>query len=234
MLPDMRGAAAAGASRPGAHAASPRSRARATARSGCPTPWRASIRAPGYEWAWQFVFPSKNRSADPESGVIRRHHVFPDTLSRAIKRAARAARHRQARELPHAAAFVRHAPAGGRLRHPHGAGAARALGRVHDDDLHARAEQGRARREKPARFRRRGRSAAGRAGCHGDIPDFRKSPPLIPRVERRSFRPFQRAELNQRAASGFNSAWRLFSGSTAAGERVTFSPITHHSSPITA
>ena len=46
----------------------------------------------GREWAWQFVFPSKNLSADPESGVIRRHHVFPDTLQRAVKEAARAAR----------------------------------------------------------------------------------------------------------------------------------------------
>jgi integron integrase len=46
----------------------------------------------GCEWGWQFVFPSKNRSADPETGVIRRHHVHPDTLGRAVKRAARAAR----------------------------------------------------------------------------------------------------------------------------------------------
>ena len=46
----------------------------------------------GYEWGWQFLFPSKNRSADPETGVIRRHHLFPDTMSRALKRAARAAR----------------------------------------------------------------------------------------------------------------------------------------------
>ena len=43
------------------------------------------------EWAWQFVFPSANRSADPESGVIRRHHVHPDTLGRIVKRAARVA-----------------------------------------------------------------------------------------------------------------------------------------------
>ncbi len=46
----------------------------------------------GYDWAWQFVFPSGVLSADPESGVIRRHHVFPDTLGRAVKAAARAAR----------------------------------------------------------------------------------------------------------------------------------------------
>lgn len=45
----------------------------------------------GYEWGWQFLFPSKNRSVDPDSGVIRRHHVYPDTMSRAIKRATRAA-----------------------------------------------------------------------------------------------------------------------------------------------
>jgi integron integrase len=42
----------------------------------------------GYQWAWQFVFPSGNRSADPEDGVIRRHHVHPDTLGRIVKRAA--------------------------------------------------------------------------------------------------------------------------------------------------
>jgi integrase len=44
----------------------------------------------GFEWGWQFVFPS-SRSADPEDGVVRRHHVHPDTLSRIVKRAAAAA-----------------------------------------------------------------------------------------------------------------------------------------------
>ena len=43
------------------------------------------------EWAWQFVFPAAGRSADPEGGAVRRHHVHPDTLGRAVKRAARAA-----------------------------------------------------------------------------------------------------------------------------------------------
>jgi integron integrase len=42
----------------------------------------------GCQWAWQFVFPSANRSVDPETGVIRRHHVHPDTLGRIVKRAA--------------------------------------------------------------------------------------------------------------------------------------------------
>jgi integron integrase len=44
-----------------------------------------------YQWAWQFVFPSAARSADPETGVIRRHHLHPDTLSRIVGRAARRA-----------------------------------------------------------------------------------------------------------------------------------------------
>jgi integron integrase len=44
------------------------------------------------EWSWQFVFPSGVLSADPDSGALRRHHVFPDTLGRAVKAAARAAR----------------------------------------------------------------------------------------------------------------------------------------------
>jgi integron integrase len=45
----------------------------------------------GREWGWQYVFPSKNRSADPYTGVIRRHHLYHQTLSRAVKQAARAA-----------------------------------------------------------------------------------------------------------------------------------------------
>ena len=45
----------------------------------------------GYEWGWQFVFPSGNRSPDPETGVIRRHHIYPDTAQRAVKQAAKAA-----------------------------------------------------------------------------------------------------------------------------------------------
>jgi len=47
-------------------------------------------RAP-WEWGWQFVFPSAGRSADPYTGVIRRHHLYDQTLSRAVSRAARAA-----------------------------------------------------------------------------------------------------------------------------------------------
>jgi site-specific recombinase XerC len=43
------------------------------------------------EWIWQWVFPAKSRSVDPESGKIRRHHVNPMSIQRAVKTAARMA-----------------------------------------------------------------------------------------------------------------------------------------------
>jgi integron integrase len=43
------------------------------------------------QWGWQYVFPSRKRSADPRSGEIRRHHVYDDVLPRAIGQAAREA-----------------------------------------------------------------------------------------------------------------------------------------------
>ena len=44
-----------------------------------------------YEWGWKYVFPSYKLSADPRTGVIRRHHVYDDVPGRAVKQAARAA-----------------------------------------------------------------------------------------------------------------------------------------------
>jgi len=41
-------------------------------------------------WGWQWVFPSSLRSADPRSGVIRRHHLHPESVQKAIRLAARA------------------------------------------------------------------------------------------------------------------------------------------------
>jgi len=43
----------------------------------------------GREWAWQYVFPARNRAVDPRSGVTRRHHQSEDTLQRAFKKALR-------------------------------------------------------------------------------------------------------------------------------------------------
>ena len=41
----------------------------------------------GASWVWFWVFPQATLSADPESGVIRRHHLFDQTFQRAFKRA---------------------------------------------------------------------------------------------------------------------------------------------------
>lgn len=42
----------------------------------------------GKEWPWQWVWPSRELSRDPRSGVIRRHHVLERPYQSAIKRAA--------------------------------------------------------------------------------------------------------------------------------------------------
>ena len=43
------------------------------------------------EWGWQYVFPAAQRSADPRSGKLMRHHVDEQSLQRAMKKAVRAA-----------------------------------------------------------------------------------------------------------------------------------------------
>ncbi|HTY87638.1 MAG TPA: integron integrase [Candidatus Acidoferrum sp.] len=48
------------------------------------------------EWIWQWVFPSKMVSVDPESGLRGRHHVNSMSVQRAVKQAARIAGLRKA------------------------------------------------------------------------------------------------------------------------------------------
>jgi integron integrase len=43
------------------------------------------------QWCWQYVFPAKQRSLDPRTGIQRRHHVAETVLQRAVKEAIRAA-----------------------------------------------------------------------------------------------------------------------------------------------
>ena len=43
------------------------------------------------EWSWQYVFPAREVSTDPLSGVVRRHHVDPAVVNKAIKVAVRGA-----------------------------------------------------------------------------------------------------------------------------------------------
>ena len=42
----------------------------------------------GKEWGWQWLFPAKNLSVDPRSGIERRHHVHEKGLQRAVRAAA--------------------------------------------------------------------------------------------------------------------------------------------------
>ncbi|HEX9127679.1 MAG TPA: integron integrase [Gemmatimonadaceae bacterium] len=42
-------------------------------------------------WSWQWVFPSARRSTDPRSGAVRRHHLGPHLIQRAVQKAALAA-----------------------------------------------------------------------------------------------------------------------------------------------
>ncbi|MFI4953949.1 MAG: tyrosine-type recombinase/integrase, partial [Burkholderiales bacterium] len=41
------------------------------------------------DWGWQYVFPSRNISRDPRSGVVRRHHVADQAFQRAMRQAVR-------------------------------------------------------------------------------------------------------------------------------------------------
>jgi len=44
-------------------------------------------RRAGEKWAWQWLFPGDKPSTDPETGIVRRHHVHPENYSRAVRRA---------------------------------------------------------------------------------------------------------------------------------------------------
>lgn len=41
----------------------------------------------GEKWPWQYFFPAANPSIDPESKLLRRHHIDDESYSRAIRRA---------------------------------------------------------------------------------------------------------------------------------------------------
>lgn len=44
------------------------------------------------EFGWQYIFPSGRLSTDPRSGTIRRHHLDPSGLQRAVRAAAKLAK----------------------------------------------------------------------------------------------------------------------------------------------
>lgn len=41
----------------------------------------------GSSWGWFWLFPADHLSVDPQTGSVRRHHLYEDRLQRAIKRA---------------------------------------------------------------------------------------------------------------------------------------------------
>ena len=41
----------------------------------------------GKEWGWFWLFPSQSLSMDPRTDILRRHHVYHDSLQRAFKNA---------------------------------------------------------------------------------------------------------------------------------------------------
>ena len=41
------------------------------------------------DWGWQWVFPARRRYVEPRTRVMRRHHLDPSVLQRAVKQAAR-------------------------------------------------------------------------------------------------------------------------------------------------
>ena len=43
------------------------------------------------QWGWQYVFPSRNLCRDPYSGELVRHHLYEQTVQRAVKSAVRRA-----------------------------------------------------------------------------------------------------------------------------------------------
>jgi len=60
---------------------------------GVELPHALAVKTPhaGISWPWQWVFPARNVSRDPRSGIIRRHYVLEDGLQRAMKQAVRKA-----------------------------------------------------------------------------------------------------------------------------------------------
>jgi integron integrase len=62
---------------------------RANQRSGVALPNALEAKYPraGQSWPWYWIFPSPTLSVDPATGVERRHHLFEERLSRALRKA---------------------------------------------------------------------------------------------------------------------------------------------------
>ncbi len=58
----------------------------------------------GKEWAWFWLFPSKDLSVDPRTETVRRHHIHPSAVQRAFKKAL----HKAGVEKPATVHSLRH------------------------------------------------------------------------------------------------------------------------------
>jgi integron integrase len=58
-------------------------------RSGVMLPYALERKYPqaATQWKWFWVFPADRESMDPRSGIVRRHHLYEQTIQRAIKKA---------------------------------------------------------------------------------------------------------------------------------------------------
>jgi integron integrase len=54
-----------------------------------PDALEAKFPAASTQWGWQWVFPAPNPSADPRTAVVRRHHLPPTTVQRAVANAVK-------------------------------------------------------------------------------------------------------------------------------------------------
>jgi integrase len=137
------------------------------------------------QWSWQFVFPRPPPLRGRAWG--RRRSPSPPPPARVRRPARRQAgrggcRPHEADHLPQPAALVRHPSAAGRLRYPHGAGAAGASGCGHDDDLYPRPQPRGARSPEP------GGPVVSR---RGDLQRYRPHSPRLHAI-RQTLRTLQR------------------------------------------
>ena len=65
---------------------------RVAARPGVEVPHGLAAKFPdvGRTWGWFWLFPARQVSRDPRSGQVRRHHVYPQLVQRALKRSVHA------------------------------------------------------------------------------------------------------------------------------------------------
>lgn len=67
---------------------------RSNQRPGVMLPDALALKYPkaGTHWSWFWVFPADHESMDPRSGMVRRHHLYEQTIQRNIKKALDSAR----------------------------------------------------------------------------------------------------------------------------------------------